>query len=455
MKNNSKIGNPWRGWPLSAMLLLAGLLPGRLSADCPFIVEERFGGRSGGALGSIGGFFHGAETVFDLSRPAREAIDVSRVEFSYPSSATSFSIRFVAVRPSGSRYSVVAQTATVPIAGSSAALYSVAVAPPLHFEAGDLLGAVTTVTASSAPGYSLADNPGGFAIVSSALGVGDSVDRDSFVNTVDSSVTISMEAIGRVVCSAIPPFEQIVPVGDLVGGGNTHYRSNLDVFFLGVGFAGPFAMDATLRDRLTTPGAVHVFSATLPGTQVNEPFHGDSISDLFGVPPPFFGTLAIDFPFTQEFTQNWENNAAVSSTISAATAACSGGGTGSTLKAVGCHGIGRRFLVPFHVTANHRLNIGIASAQLASCGVSAPAKAVTIRVLQPIPGALVNVPMPGESTQLNDVTSPGSLVPDAIGLTDGIFEVRVADEASRILVYTVFQDNTSQDTAAAYALVDY
>jgi hypothetical protein len=53
------------------------------------------------------------------------------------------------------------------------------------------------------------------------------------------------------------------------------------------------------------------------------------------------------------------------------------------------------------------------------------------------------------------VTSPGSPVPDAIGLTDGIFEVRVADEATRILVYTVLQDNTSQDTAAAYALIDY
>jgi hypothetical protein len=125
------------------------------------------------------------------------------------------------------------------------------------------------------------------------------------------------------------------------------------------------------------------------------------------------------------------------------------------LKAVGCHGIGRRFLVPFHVTPNHRLNIGIASAQIASCGVSAPAKAVTIRVLQPIPGSIVTVPMPGESTQLNNVTSPGSVVPDAIGLTDGIFEVRVADEASRILVYTVLQDNVSQDTAAGYGLIDY
>jgi hypothetical protein len=63
--------------------------------------------------------------------------------------------------------------------------------------------------------------------------------------------------------------------------------------------------------------------------------------------------------------------------------------------------------------------------------------------------------MPGESTQLNNVTSPGSVVPDAIGLTDGIFEVRVADEASRILVYTVLQDNVSQDTAAGYGLIDY
>lgn len=454
MKNNSKIGILRLGW-LPAVLLLTGLLPGRLSADCDIFAEARFGGRSGGALGSIGGFFQGAETVFDLSRPAREAIDVSRVEFSYPSSGASFSIRFVAVRPSGSRYTVVAQTANLPIAGSTAGLYSVDLASPLHFEAGDLLGAVTTATASAAPGYSLADNPGGFAIVSSALGVGSSVDRDSFVNTVNSTVTLSMEAIGRVLCSAIPPFEEIVPVGDLVGGGNTHYQSNLDLFVNAVGFGGALPLNATLRDRIATPGGVRVVSAAPDGAVVNEPFHSDSISDLLGVPPPFFGTLAIAFPFTQEFTQNWENNATVSSTISAATAACSGGGAGSTLKAVGCHGIGRRFLVPFHVTPNHRLNIGIASAQIASCGVSAPAKAVTIRVLQPIPGSIVTVPMPGESTQLNNVTSPGSVVPDAIGLTDGIFEVRVADEASRILVYTVLQDNVSQDTAAGYGLIDY
>ena len=71
-----------------------------------------------------------------------------------------------------------------------------------------------------------------------------------------------MEAVGRVPCSVIPPFEEIVPVGDLVGGGGTHYRSNLDVFLRGVGFGRPWICTATLRDRLATPGSVHSVSAT-------------------------------------------------------------------------------------------------------------------------------------------------------------------------------------------------
>lgn len=406
-------------------------------------------------MGSVGGFFAGAQTVFDLSRPARQAIDVSRLEFSYFSVGTTFSIRFVAVRASGTRYSVVAQSANLPITVSSANLYVVDLAQPLHFEAGDMLGAETNATAADAPGYSLADNPGGFAIVPAALAVGSSVDRDSFVNTLDSSLVLSIEAVGRVDCATIPPFEVIVPVGDVVGGGNTHYRSNFDVFLRGVGFGGPFEITETLRDRLATPGSVRSVSVTSTDFGINVPRHEDSVAELLGTPTPFFGTLAIAFPFTSGYTRNWENDATVSSTISAETAACSGGGTGSTLKAVGCHGIGRAFLVPFHVPPGHRLNIGIASAQLASCGVTVPAKVVTIRVLQPIAGAVVTVPMPGESTQLNSVTSPGSPLPDAVGLTDGIFEVRVADEASRILVYTVLQDNVSQDTAAGYGLVEY
>ena len=452
--NRSTIALSFR---LSLLLSFIGTtvgLPRHLAADCPFTVQVRFGGRSGGALGFIG--LGGVKTVIDLSRPAREAIDVSRIDFSYPSiAASSFSIRFVAVRPAGAQYTVVAQSADLAFSTSSSGLFTADLPQPLHFEAGDLLGSVTTGTSTADLAYSLAENPGGFAVIAAAVGVGASFDRLSFANKVDSSVAVSMEAIGAIACAKVPPLEVIVPAGDVVGGGNTHYRSNLDLLMNAVNFTGSLEIDATLRDRVSTPGSVHVVTATSTAAIVNEPFHSDSIAEFLGVTPPFFGTLAISFPFTQEFTQSWENNAAVSSTISAATSTCSGGGTGSTLKAVGCHGIGRRFLVPFHVPPNHRLNIGIASAQLASCGVTTPAKAVTIRLLQPIPGALVSVPMPGESTQLNNVTSPGSPVPDAIGLTDGVFEVRVADEASRILVYTVFQDNTSQDTAAAYALVDY
>jgi hypothetical protein len=428
--------------------------PRHLAADCPNTVQVRFGGQSGGALGFIG--LGGAKTVVDLSRPAREAIDVSRIDFSYPSiAASSFSIRFVVVRPAGTQYTVIAQSADLPFSTSSSGIFSASLPQPLHFEAGDLLGSVTTGISTADLGYSLAENPGGFAVVAAAVGVGSSFDRLSFANEVDSSVAVSMEAFGAIPCAKVPPLEVIVPVGDVVGGGDTHYRSNLDVFMNAIDFSGNLEIGATLRDRVATPGSVHVVTATSTAAIVNEPFHSDSIAEFLGATPPFFGTLAVAFPFTQGFTQNWENNAAVSSTISAATSACSGGGTGSTLKAVGCRGIGRRFLVPFHVSPNHRLNIGIASAQLASCGVTVPAKSITIRVLQPIPGSLVTVPMPGESTQLNNVTSPGSPVADAIGLTDGIFEIRVADEASRILVYTVFQDNTSQDTAAAYALVDY
>jgi hypothetical protein len=443
-------------WALSFLVVCAMGLPGILAAQCSSFAEARFGGRSGGSLGSTVGFFAGAETIFDLSRPARQPIDVSRIDFSSPGSSGDFSIRFVAVRPSGTRYTVVAQSTELHFTGSSTGLFSAALPQPLHFEAGDLLGAEMTATSAAALGYSLADNPGGFAVVPSVLSVGASGDRDSFANFLDSSLTISMEAFGTIDCSKIPPFEVIVPVGDLVGGGNTHYRSNLDMFLQAVGFGGgPFEVLATLRDRLATPGSVHLVSATSTAFLVNEPNHVDSIADLLGTTPPFFGTLSVAFPFTQGFTQNWENNALVSSTISAATAACSGGGTGSTLKAVGCHGIGRAFFVPFHVSSGHRLNIGIASTKIASCGAAAAATSVTVRVLQPIPGSIVTISMPGESTQLNDVTSPGSLIADAIGLTDGILEVRVADEASRILVYTVLQDNVSQDTAAGYGLVEY
>ena len=190
----------------------------------------------------------------------------------------------------------------------------------------------------------------------------------------------------------------------------------------------------------------------------NSVFHSDSVSALLGAAPPFFGTLTIAFPAPAGFPISaglGNNDAVVSmgSTISAVTAACSGGETGATLAGVGCRGIGKRIQIPFHLRPNHRLHIGVASAFLPACGATHPATSVIVRLQQPFVGSEVRVPMSGESLQLNNITDPGSAIPGALGLTDGVIEVRVTDESTRIIGYVVTVDNTAQDSSPSYGLI--
>jgi len=438
-------------------LAAAGMLSsGAASADCNVHTTVRFGGRAGGAIGPTDSFASAAETVIDLTRPAPAAMDVVRIDFSYAGPDPSFSIRFLVVRPIGTRYQVVAQTADLVfprgLPGGSA--YSAQLPSSLHFEAGDFLGTVSRLTGSGQLLATQAGDPGGYGLVRSVLSVGMSVDRDSFDFRSDSGVAAAMEAVANVSCADVPPFALIVPVGDVIGSGQTHFRSDLVLLTYLPCCSGALQVSATLRDRLATPGSVSIVEKDVTGVLASDVFHADSVASLLGLSPPFFGTLTLAVPFSQNSAgENWENVITGNSTISAATTSCSGGQTGSTLPAVGCRGVGRRILLPFHAAANHRLNIGIASAFLPDCGATHPATNVIVRLLEPFRGAEVSIPMPGESTQLGGVTSAGSLISAAIGVTDGVFEVRVTDEATRILAYIATIDDTSQDGAPYYGLI--
>ena len=180
-------------------------------------------------------------------------------------------------------------------------------------------------------------------------------------------------------------------VGDVTG--SAHFTTDLcclDHYH----FIGSDTWHFTLRDRVGGSPRVITKDIVVP---ISSTFAPASLTTALGASGSYFGPLTIDF------MQAWVELVATGS--ASITAPSAGGGTnGSAVPAVGCSGIARiydtiRFKAP---PANHRLNLGVASAELNSCGVFAAEVEIWIN-----DGPHVIVAMPGESIELNDITGAG------------------------------------------------
>lgn len=426
---------------LLVLALLAFLFATPLAAQCTGIaVPANFGGVAGAAAGYADNFASFPETFIDQSRPATAAMDVSEIDFRMTLAAAPFSVRFVAFNPSGTSYTarnVSASMSFTPALFGVSQLYTATLNPPLHFQAGDLLGA--TFSSAGGGGLAIAHLPGrtGYLGFRSDAPAGTQLARDGAAISA-GDVALAMEAPVTAPCEQLPQPEIFLPaVGDVVGA--AHFTTDVIAHFRPRdGSAGVLPVQFTLRDRLG--GNPRIATATL-NSSIGSAIHPDSLTTLLSVPPPYFGSLDITFDGAVPGTETRAMSAAAN--ISAP-ATAGGGFTGSAIAGVSCDGIGHEIAIPFHVSANHRLNIGIASAQLHSCGIFAPATSAEVWVND---GPHVVVPMPGESTQIGDITGSGGTPYGSIGVTDGVVFIRVTDEATRIAAYGSLLDNASQDSS--------
>jgi hypothetical protein len=245
------------------------------------------------------------------------------------------------------------------------------------------------------------------------------------VGSIDVSEMRSVRGVAMAVaaqgtaCGVVPAAEVFLPVvGDV--NGRAHYSTDVSLF-------APAATSVswTIRDRTSDANAATRISGSGPAN-----------GTLAGLPPSYLGSMTISVPGARRGRATDDVNA-----TARIVARIDVGETGSSIGAVSCDRIGHSIAVPFHVVAGHRVNIGVASAQLNSCGVFKPSTAVAVRVND---GASVTIAMPAETIQLDDITGASSPLSDARGLTDGVVYLTVTDEASRIVAYASLLDNASQ-----------
>jgi len=426
------------------MALLALLAGAPLLGQCTGIsTPANFGGLSGSSVASADPFIEFPETFIAGSRPATARLAVSEVDLRMlTTSATPFTVRFVAFRPSEANYiarnvsAVLSLSATPP-----GQVVAATINPPLQFEPGDVLG--VTFYSASGGGPTVVNTPArsGFLIFHGDAPAGTQFGRDSATRYV-SSFVLAVEAVSNAPCEQLPYPEILVPVvGDVVGA--AHFVTDLVAQFAPSQFGGPVTLHLTLHDRMG--GSPRIATATVNGA-VGAAYHPASLATALNVTPPYFGPLTIAFLDGPGFL----TNAVYASARITAPGTCGGGETGSAVDGVGCDRIGREIAIPFHVPAGHRLNVGIASAEMNSCGIFVPATSAEVWVNG---GPHVIVPMPGESTQINDITGAGASPYRSAGVTDGIVVVRVTDEATRIVAYSSLADNASQDSAIALGSV--
>jgi hypothetical protein len=372
------------------------------------------------------------------------AMSVTQVVFSY-NSPSAFSVRFLVVRPEGTNYRVVDRSAQLPFTppASGMNVYSANLAAPLAFQLGDVLG--VTSYGSGSIGLGIAERAGALSTFAGELATGSVTGRDSRTLLFGEN-SIAAEVSASINCSDAPAPSILLPVvGDVVGA--AHFVTDVDYLMAFACCGGVWPSTFTLKDRLGNPGAVREVTVTVPSA-MHVAFHADSLATTLGISPPFFGPLIIAIPDLNGTAGRGDKEMTASARITAATASCSNGETGSSLPAVGCGGIGRRLRIPFKVPPNHRLNLGIVSAQLTGCGVRNPAVSVTVNYA----GSDTVISMPGESTQIGDITGAASPIVSARGATQGYFTIRVADEASRIAAYLSLLDNVSQDSTVTLAI---
>src|SRR4029078_6048359 len=90
------------------------------------------------------------------------------------------------------------------------------------------------------------------------------------------------------------------------------------------------------------------------------------VGAISSLPASYLGSMTLSAPSAAPRGTRVSDRASAVARITADIAA---GETGSSIGAVSCEQLGHTIAVPFHVTAGHRVNIGIASAQLNSCSI--------------------------------------------------------------------------------------
>jgi len=302
---------------------------------------------------------------------------------------------------------------------------------PLVFDRGDAFALIIRPAAGTKAGIVFNDSslPAGVLAGNIDLGNLGSVDASQLQPI--RGVAMAAFARGHA-CGDVPAPELLLPVvGDV--NGRAHYSTDVSLFA-----PAATSVNWTIRDRTRDPNAPTMITGTSspPGT-------------ISGLPAPYLGSMTISVPGATAKGSRFSDAVAATARI---TARIPLGETGSSIGAVSCERIGHAIAIPFHVTPGHRVNVGIASAQLNSCGIFRPATAVTARVND---GAPVTIAMPAESIQLDDITGESSPLPAASGLTDGVVYISVTDEGSRIVAYSSLLDNTSQSATLTIGAVDH
>ncbi|MGZ4809905.1 MAG: hypothetical protein ACXV7D_11325, partial [Thermoanaerobaculia bacterium] len=295
---------------------------------------------------------------------------------------------------------------------------------------GDAFALIIRPAAGTKAGLVFYESPGpaGVLVASADLGNLGQVDASQFRPI--RGMAMAAFARGNA-CGDVPAPELLLPVvGDITG--RAHYSTDVSLFTPNASIA-----NWTIRDRTRDGNAPTVISGTSTPT-----------GSITALPAAYLGSMTISAAGAEARGSRFSDQASATARITASTPL---GETGSSIAGVSCERIGHTIAVPFHVTPGHRVNIGIASAQLNSCGIFRPATAVTVRVND---GAPVSVAMPAESIQLDDITGDISPLPAAKRLTDGIVYVSVTDEGSRIVAYSSLLDNVSQSATLTIGLVD-
>jgi hypothetical protein len=422
-------------------------------AACPTFGFNNIGGHASSTAVAADLLSGGAVTYIDFTRPARVPTSVDHVDFAFVSEdGLPFTVAFEVVTVSGTTYRIAAKSdpfVFTPPAGTFPGVKTYAVnIPQLSFPGGSLLG-VTVMSQSpiSKLGSTTSDLPGSYAYVAADPAVGRTFDRDE-LSLGDGARAIAAEAINSTriaapiaTCVAPPSVQLIVPmVGDTAGIG-AHYATDVTIM---TNFAGqPSSVFAVLSVRDRISGAV------IPHAIQNLPTRGVTpVGDLGDAlqTRPFIGSLAL---VVQSYTGAGEYDARYVTAVARITGTTACGETDVTIPAVSCSGIGRVVKIPINVPPNHRMNVGIASAPMTSCGIYAEATSVDIAVDN---GAFVTAPMPNGSTQLNDVTGRFSAI--APNKTTGLITIRVRDDAARIAAYASVIDNQSEAATVTLATIE-
>ena len=398
----------------------------------------------------------GRMTVIDVSRPALTRYAAPSVLFEYVFPDTRpIQIQFAAVQvDNGQTYRIIDQEPTYQISPSTgvpagnAEVRQIAFEHPLVFDSGQMLATIVRAASGTQPGlvFYNSSSPQGVLVGGVDLGQAGSATLSNFTSVPRGAAAAVVQ--GTIDCAAIPAPELFIPVvGDTQG--LAHYSTDVSLY-AGRSFAGPLTVNWTVRDRTRNPNSTTLITGSASTVSMSN--STDSVGTLSGLPPSYLGSMTLTFPgyngrYKTNDTVRLSDDAIATARI---TARIPLGETGSSINGVSCERIGHTIAVPFHVTANHRVNVGIASGQLNSCGIFKPSTAVVARVNT---GQDVIIAMPAETIQLDNITGANSPLADAIGLTDGVVYITVTDEASRIVAYASLLDNTSQSATLTYGTV--